>query len=105
MPDVDFVIAVHDEIFAETCGLIGFAGGGHGRVESAIQRVDNHASYAGLDDVLGIAAPYALAIAKGHVFNDVHAVQRTRYGDRHCAIGARYAKQRSPQIVPDSQER
>ena len=70
MLDVDFVIAVHDEIIAETGGLIGFAGGGRGGVESAIQRVDNHASYAGLDDVLGIAALYALAIAKGHVFND-----------------------------------
>ncbi|MGN7981296.1 type II toxin-antitoxin system death-on-curing family toxin [Burkholderia sp. 22313] len=28
--------------------------------------------YAGLDDVFGIAATYAVAIARGHVFNDAN---------------------------------
>lgn len=39
-------------------------------MESALARIENHALYAGLDDVLGIAAMYAEAIAQGHVFND-----------------------------------
>ncbi|VBB10419.1 death-on-curing family protein [Burkholderia stabilis] len=34
--------------------------------------VENHAHYAGLDDVFGIAATYATAIARGHVFNDAN---------------------------------
>lgn len=70
MIDVDFVIAVHDEILAELEGLAGLAGGGKGALEAAINRIENHAHYAGLDDVLGIAGLYAQAIAKGHLFND-----------------------------------
>lgn len=70
MLDVDFVVAVHDEIIASLGGLPGFAGIGKGSVEAALSRVENHALYAGLDDVLGIAALYAEAIARGHVFND-----------------------------------
>lgn len=54
MLDVDFVVVVHDEIIAELGGLVGFAGAGRAGVESALQRVDNHAMYASLDDVLGI---------------------------------------------------
>jgi len=68
--DVDFVVAVHDEIIAELGGLPGFAGGGRGAVEAALARIENHALYSGLDDVLGIGALYAEAIARGHVFND-----------------------------------
>ena len=41
-------------------------------MESALERVNSHANYAGLDDVLGIAALYAEAIARGHVFNDAN---------------------------------
>lgn len=70
--DTDFVITVHDEILRKLGGLPGFAGGGRGGVESALARVENHAIYAGLDDVLGIAAMYAEAIAQGHVFNDAN---------------------------------
>ncbi|MBA3590340.1 type II toxin-antitoxin system death-on-curing family toxin [Methylibium sp.] len=70
MLDLDFVITVHDEIIQELGGLPGFAGGGYGAVQAALQRVAFHAEYAGLDDVLGIAALYAEAIARGHVFND-----------------------------------
>ena len=68
--DAGFVIAVHDEIIDLFGGLPGFAGGGRGAVEAAIARIDNHAYYEGLDDVFGIAALYAEAIARGHVFND-----------------------------------
>lgn len=72
MLDVSFVVTVHDEIIREFGGLPGFAGGGMGAVESALARVEMHAQYAGLDDVLGIAAMYAEAIARGHVFNDAN---------------------------------
>jgi death-on-curing protein len=68
--DVDFVVAIHDEIIREFDGLPGLAGGGLGAVESALSRVENHVLYAGLNDVFGIAAMYAEAIARGHVFND-----------------------------------
>jgi death on curing protein len=68
--DVEFVVAIHDEIIASLGGLPGFAGIGIGSVEAALMRVENHADYAGLDDVLDIAALYAEAIARGHIFND-----------------------------------
>lgn len=70
--NVDFVIAVHDEIISELGGLPGLASGGIGGVEAALARVESHAYYAGLDDVFGIAALYAVAISRGHVFNDAN---------------------------------
>jgi death-on-curing protein len=70
--DLGFVVTTHDEIVKEFGGLAGFAGGGIDTVRAALARVDNHAYYAGLDDVLGIAALYAEAIARGHVFNDAN---------------------------------
>ncbi|QAU24066.1 type II toxin-antitoxin system death-on-curing family toxin [Dyella sp. M7H15-1] len=72
MLDLEYVIAVHDEILAKYGGLPGFANGGRGGVEAAIQRVENHVFYADLNDVFGIAAAYAIAIARGHVFNDAN---------------------------------
>ena len=68
MLDAKFVVVTHDELIARLGGLPGLAGGGIGGVESALQRVQNHAHYAGLNDALGIAALYAEA--RGHVFND-----------------------------------
>lgn len=65
-------MTVHDEIVREFGGLAGFAGGGLLAVKSALDRVENHAYYNGLDDVLGIASLYAEAIARGHVFNDAN---------------------------------
>ncbi|AJX15979.1 type II toxin-antitoxin system death-on-curing family toxin [Burkholderia ubonensis] len=72
MLDLDYVITIHDEIIRDLGGLGGFAHGGRGGVEAALHRVENHAHYAGLDDVFGIAATYATAIARGHVFNDAN---------------------------------
>ncbi|RXV73855.1 type II toxin-antitoxin system death-on-curing family toxin [Burkholderia stabilis] len=72
MLDLDYVITIHDEIIRDLGGLSGFAHGGRGGVEAALHRVENHAHYAGLDDVFGIAATYAAAIARGHVFNDAN---------------------------------
>jgi death on curing protein len=70
--DLDYVITIHDELLTELGGLAGFAAGGRGGVEAALQRVENHAHYNGLDDVFGIASMYAVAIARGHVFNDAN---------------------------------
>jgi death on curing protein len=70
--DVDYVVTIHDEILTDLGGLAGFASGGRGGIESALARVDNHALYNGVDDVFGIAAMYAVAIARGHVFNDAN---------------------------------
>ncbi|MBT2326147.1 type II toxin-antitoxin system death-on-curing family toxin [Variovorax paradoxus] len=72
MIDIDFVITVHDEIIHEFGGLPGLGGGGLSAVEAAINRVNTHAYYNGLDDVFGIASLYAEAIARGHVFNDAN---------------------------------
>lgn len=72
MLDVEFVVTIHDEIIRDLGGLPGFAGGGLEGVASALGRIEQHAYYAGLDDVFGIAGMYALAIAQGHVFNDAN---------------------------------
>ena len=62
------VVAIHDLIIVGGGGLPG----DHGlnAVEGALSRVMNHIAYAGMDDVFEIAAMYAVAIARGHVFND-----------------------------------
>lgn len=39
-------------------------------LESALNRIDDHVYYTGLNDVFEIAALYAIAIAKGHCFNN-----------------------------------
>jgi death-on-curing protein len=39
-------------------------------LESALLRIENWAEYGDLNDVFGIAAMYAVAIARGHIFND-----------------------------------
>lgn len=68
--DAAFAVTIHDRIIAKTGGLPGLAGGGLGGVEAALHRVETYAQYEGLDDVFDIAAMYAEAITRGHVFND-----------------------------------
>ncbi|SPB18831.1 putative phage death-on-curing protein [Caballeronia novacaledonica] len=68
--DAPYVITVHDHILFAEGGLPGYGQAGIGGVEAVLARVENHAYYAGLDDIFGIAAMYAVAIARGHVFND-----------------------------------
>ncbi|TKR55317.1 type II toxin-antitoxin system death-on-curing family toxin [Allopusillimonas ginsengisoli] len=70
MLDVDYVITIHDEIIAQFGGLSGYGQGGRDAIESALSRIEHHAYYADVDDVFAIAALYAVAIARGHVFND-----------------------------------
>jgi death on curing protein len=68
--NAQYVINVHDGILAAEGGLPGYAQAGIGGVDAILTRVENHAHYAGLTDVFGVAAMYAVAIARGHVFND-----------------------------------
>lgn len=68
--DLDQVIAVHDAIIERYGGIGGFANGGRGGVESALTRIEMHQLYGGIADVFSIAALYAAALARGHVFND-----------------------------------
>jgi death on curing protein len=68
--NAEYVASAHDDILNAEGGLPGYAQAGPGGVEAVLARVENHAHYAGLDDVFGIAAMYATAIARGHVFND-----------------------------------
>lgn len=70
MIDATMVIEIHDLILSTEPGLIG--GHGEGPVEGALARVENRIQYAGLDDIFDIAAMYAVAIARGHVFNDAN---------------------------------
>jgi death-on-curing protein len=63
--DAAFELQIHDEILRDEPGLAGFTGPGFGGLESALLRVENWSTYAGLSDVFGIAARYAVAIARG----------------------------------------
>lgn len=72
MLDAAFVLQIHDEILRDEPGLAGFAGPGFAGLESALTRIDNWAAYADLNDVFGTASMYAVAIARGHIFNDAN---------------------------------
>lgn len=72
MLDAAFVLQIHDEILRDEPGLAGFAGPGFVGLESALTRIDNWAAYADLNDVFGTASMYAVAIARGHIFNDAN---------------------------------
>lgn len=47
-------------------------------LESALNRIDDHVYYTGLNNVYEIAALYAIAIAKGHCFSNGN--KRTGHG-------------------------
>lgn len=70
MIEADTVVAIHDAILATEPGLHG--GHGVGPLEGALGRVSNAIEYDGVDDVYEIAALYAVAISRGHVFNDAN---------------------------------
>lgn len=70
--DPQFVVEIHDELLRTEPGLPGLAGGGIAALKSALHRVADRAFYDDLDDIFGIAAMYAIAIARGHLFNDAN---------------------------------
>lgn len=64
------VVQLHDAILEMEPGLAGM----HdiGPLEGALARVDNKIRYEGMEDIFDIAAMYAVAIARGHCFNDAN---------------------------------
>lgn len=68
--DAHQVIEIHDLILRQEPGLAG--GHGVGPLEGALARIDSRILYEQLDDVFEIAAMYAVALARGHVFNDAN---------------------------------
>ena len=70
MIDAQKVIEIHDLILSEEPGLHGDHGAD--ALEGALSRIDSRIHYEGLDDVFEIAAMYAVALARGHVFNDAN---------------------------------
>lgn len=70
MIDVKLVIEIHDAILEDEPGLVGLPD--IGKLEGALARIDNQREYAGIDDVFEIAALYAVALARGHCFNDAN---------------------------------
>lgn len=65
---VEQVISIHFQILQNTVEDIGECPGMS--IDSAINRIDDHVYYSGLNDIFEIAALYAIAIAKGHCFNN-----------------------------------
>jgi death-on-curing protein len=70
MIDAGKVIEIHDLILRDEPGLHGDHG--IGPIEGALTRIDSRIVYEGLDDIYEIAAMYAVALARGHVFNDAN---------------------------------
>ncbi|SHM60278.1 type II toxin-antitoxin system death-on-curing family toxin [Rhizobacter sp. OV335] len=70
MLDPQDVVDIHDLIVETEGGLRGDHG--LGAVEGALSRVINRITYMGMNDAYEIAAMYAVAIARGHVFNDAN---------------------------------
>jgi len=70
MIDAQKVIEIHDLILSLEPGLHG----DHGidALEGALLRISSRIHYEDLDDVFEIAAMYAVALARGHVFNDAN---------------------------------
>lgn len=64
------VMEIHDLILSQEPGLHGDHG--LGPLEGALSRVANRIEYEALDDVIEIAAMYAVALSRGHVFNDAN---------------------------------
>jgi death-on-curing protein len=65
--DADGVIAIHDLVLnsGELAGLAGDRS-----LAGALARVENRIAYGLIGDVHDLAAAYAVALARGHVFND-----------------------------------
>ncbi len=53
-------------------------------LEAALARVDNRLAYGMINDVFDLAAAYAVAVARGHCFNDGN--KRTAYRTMHICL-------------------
>lgn len=66
--DRELVLLLHDDILAETGGATGVRD--EGLLESALARPLNRFAYERVEDLLELAATYAVAIASNHPFVD-----------------------------------
>ncbi|KGJ20414.1 type II toxin-antitoxin system death-on-curing family toxin [Paracoccus sanguinis] len=74
LPSAAMVEAIHDAVL----NLGELAGRARDKsLEGALARVENRLAYGLVEDVVGLAAAYAMAIAQGHCFNDAN--KRTAY--------------------------
>lgn len=64
------VIAFHDRLISRDGGIPGMAE--PGRADAFIHRVLNMHHDDGVTDIYDLAAVYLVAIARGHIFNDVN---------------------------------
>lgn len=74
MPSAELVEVIHDAVLnpGELPGLALDKS-----LDSAIARVENRVAYGMIGDLFDLAAAYAMAIARGHCFNDAN--KRTAY--------------------------
>ncbi len=63
----DLVVAIHDEVL-NPGELTGWAR--DKSLAAALARVDNRIAYGMIIDVFDLAAAYAIAVSRGHCFND-----------------------------------
>lgn len=64
----EHVLSFHNDILKDTQEDKGLAP--HTSIDSALNRIDDHIAYDGLEDIYEIAALYGIAVAKGHCFNN-----------------------------------
>jgi death-on-curing protein len=64
------VLEIHDLILEDEPGLSGHHGSD--AIQGALSRIESRILYENLDDVFEIAAMYAIAISRGHIFNDAN---------------------------------
>jgi len=74
LPSAAMVEAIHDAVLnpGELAGRARDKS-----LDGALARVENRLAYGLVEDVVGLAAAYAMAIAQGHCFNDAN--KRTAY--------------------------
>ena len=53
-------------------------------LEAALARVDNRLAYGMINDIFDLAAAYAIAVARGHCFNDGN--KRTAFRSMHICL-------------------
>ncbi len=66
--DKELILALYEDVVAASGGAFGVRD--DGLLESALARPLNRYSYEGVDDLLELAATYAVAIARNHPFID-----------------------------------
>ncbi|MDO5657891.1 MAG: type II toxin-antitoxin system death-on-curing family toxin [Paracoccus sp. (in: a-proteobacteria)] len=90
----EMVEAIHDEVL-NPGELTGRAR--DKSLESTLARVENHIAYGMVRDIFELAALYAMAVARGHCFNDAN--KRTAY--RSMQVVLELNGRHAPRVSPD----